>query len=119
MRTHASAPAPPGARIAIVRLPCLSNATDFRLLTWADWIAAPVAADFDFIVVPGTKSTIADLQWLRASGLAEWIIAQHRRGATVVGVCGGYQMLGRSIHDPTRRSSQTFASPPGWRSFPS
>ena len=59
-----------------------------------------VAADYDFIVLPGTKSTLADLQWLRASGLAEWIVAQHRRGATVIGVCGGFQMLGRSVHDP-------------------
>ncbi len=98
--TQASAPAPPGARIAIVRLPCLSNATDFRLLTWADWIAAPVASDYEFIILPGTKSTIADLQWLRASGLADWIAAQQRRGATVVGVCGGFQMLGRAVYDP-------------------
>jgi adenosylcobyric acid synthase len=111
VRTHASAPVPPGARIAIVRLPCLSNATDFRLLTWADWIAAPVAADFDFIILPGTKSTIGDLQWLQASGLAEWILAQHRRGATVVGVCGGYQMLGRAVHDPLAIESDVrFAS---------
>ena len=103
VRTSPSTPAPPGARIAIVRLPCLSNATDFRLLTWADWITAPVAADYDFVILPGTKSTIADLRWLRASGLAEWILAQHRRGATVIGVCGGFQMLGRTIHDPFGR----------------
>ena len=98
--TAPSATPPRGARLAIVRLPSLSNATDFRLLNWAEWITSPPAVDYDFIVLPGTKSTIADLLWLRASGLAEWLLAQHRRGATVIGVCGGFQMLGRTIHDP-------------------
>jgi adenosylcobyric acid synthase len=92
--------APRGARTAIVRLPCLSNATDFRLLTWADWITSPPGADYDFVILPGTKSTLADLVWLRTSGLADWIVAQHRRGSTVIGICGGFQMLGRSLHDP-------------------
>jgi adenosylcobyric acid synthase len=96
----ATTPAPPGARTAIVRLPHLSNATDFRLLTWADWITAPPPSTYDFIILPGTKSTVADLQWLRATGLADWIAGQHRGGATVIGVCGGFQMLGRTIHDP-------------------
>ncbi len=100
IRTRPIDPAPPGARLAIVRLPCLSNATDFARLTWADWIGAPPAGDYDFIILPGTKNTIADLAWLRASGLADWILAQHRRGATVIGICGGFQMLGRSISDP-------------------
>lgn len=100
VQTTPREPAPANARTAIVRLPCLSNATDFRLLTWADWITAPPAVDYDFIVLPGTKSTIADLLWLRGSGLAAWILDQHRRGATIIGVCGGYQMLGRTIHDP-------------------
>jgi adenosylcobyric acid synthase len=98
--TAPAIPAPPGARLAIVRFPRLSNATDFRLLTWADWIVSPPAARYDFIVLPGSKNTIADLAWLRETGLAEWILAQHRGGATVVGICGGYQMLGRAIHDP-------------------
>jgi adenosylcobyric acid synthase len=97
--TPSTAP-PPGARMAIVRFPCLSNATDFRLLTWADWITSPPDADYNFIVLPGTKSTVTDLLWLRTSRLADWIVAQHRNGATIVGVCGGFQMLGRTIHDP-------------------
>jgi adenosylcobyric acid synthase len=100
VRTTPGAPAPPGARMAIVRFPCLSNATDFRLLTWADWITSPPETDYNFVVLPGTKSTVMDLLWLRASGLADWIVAQHRSGATIVGVCGGFQMLGRTIHDP-------------------
>jgi len=100
LRTDARLPAPPGARIAVVRFPSLSNATDFRLLTWADWLHSPPQADYDFVVLPGTKSTIADLQWLKASGLSDWILAQHRRGATVLGICGGFQMMGRRIDDP-------------------
>ena len=92
---------PRGARIAIVRLPHLSNATDFRQLTWADWLTSPPAGENDFVILPGTKSTIADLEWLRQVGLAEWIVARHARGATIVGICGGYQMLGRDVADPT------------------
>ncbi|MEQ1574705.1 MAG: cobyric acid synthase [Vicinamibacterales bacterium] len=110
VRTAPRDPAPPGARIAIVRLPCLSNATDFSLLKWADWITVPPDADYDFVVLPGTKSTMLDLRWLRDSGLADWIVGQHRRGRTVVGVCGGFQMLGRTIHDPSgAESNQRFA----------
>ena len=92
---------PAGARIAIVRLPHLSNATDFRLLTWADWVSAPTSDRFDFIILPGSKNTIADVEWLRAQGLADWVTARHRAGATIIGICGGYQMLGDCIEDPT------------------
>ena len=100
VQTTPRAPAPPNARTAIVRFPSLSNATDFRLLAWADWVTAPPDTRYDFIVLPGTKSTIADLSWLRESRLADWIVGQHRGGATIVGICGGYQMLGRAIRDP-------------------
>ena len=103
--TRPSRPAPPGARIAIVRLPCISNTTDVRLLDWAEWITTPPAGDFDFVILPGSKSTIADLRWLRAAGLARWVVEQHRRGATVIGICGGFQMLGRTIQDPSRTES--------------
>ena len=91
---------PAGQRCAILRFPRISNTTDFRLLKCASWITAPAGQHFDFIFLPGTKNTVADLEWLRAQGLAEWILAEHRRGATVIGVCGGFQMLGESIGDP-------------------
>jgi adenosylcobyric acid synthase len=97
---RARTPAPAGASMAIVQLPRLSNGTDFRRLTWADWIAAPPARDYDFVILPGTKDTIGDLAWLRGRGLDRWILDQHRRGATVMGICGGFQMLGEAIHDP-------------------
>jgi adenosylcobyric acid synthase len=95
-----TAAVPARGRTAIVRLPALSNGTDFRLLKWAEWVDGPPIGDFDVIVLPGTKGTLAALAWLRRTGLAEWILRQHARGATVVGICGGFQMLGQSIHDP-------------------
>ena len=88
----------PGASIAIVRLPRISNFTDFRLLR-AEWISRPIERDFAWIILPGTKNTIGDLAWLRQNGLDTWIRRQHERGAKVLGVCGGYQMLGRTIED--------------------
>ena len=89
-----------GQRYAIVRFPRISNTTDFRLLKGASWITAPADERFDFIFLPGTKNTVVDLEWLRERGLDEWIRGEHRRGATVIGVCGGYQMLGERICDP-------------------
>jgi adenosylcobyric acid synthase len=92
--------APRGARIAIVRFPRVSNATDFRLLTWADWIDGPTADHYDFIILPGSKQTLVDLAWLRARRLDAWILEQHRHGSTVIGICGGLQMLGDELADP-------------------
>jgi adenosylcobyric acid synthase len=86
--------------VAIVRLPHLSNVTDFRLLPDACWISKPIPGVFDCIILPGTKNTIEDLLWLRRTGLSEWVLNQHANGAHVIGICGGYQMLGRSIEDP-------------------
>jgi adenosylcobyric acid synthase len=100
LETAPRALAPSGARIAIVRLPCMSNATDFRLLPWADWIQAAPPGDYDFVVLPGTKNSIGDLRWLHSTGLSAWMLGQRRRGATIIGVCGGYQMMGRRIDDP-------------------
>jgi adenosylcobyric acid synthase len=102
--------APHGSRIAIVRFPLLSNATDFSLLTWAEWIAAPSPERFDFIILPGSKNTLSDLAWLRQAGLADWLVDQHRTGTTIVGICGGYQMLGRTITDPAGVESASGAA---------
>ncbi|MFT9258154.1 MAG: cobyric acid synthase [Acetobacter sp.] len=60
----------------------------------------PIPGDTDLVILPGTKSTIADLAWVRAQGWDIDIQAHVRRGGHVLGICGGYQMLGRSIHDP-------------------
>jgi adenosylcobyric acid synthase len=87
-------------RIAIIRFPHISNFSDFRLLPDARWISRPVPGAFDYVFLPGTKNTIGDLHWLRSMELDRWILAQKARGAHVVGVCGGYQMMGDSIADP-------------------
>jgi adenosylcobyric acid synthase len=90
-----------GPRIAIVRLPHISNFTDFRLLTpFVSWITRPVGDSFDCVILPGTKNTVGDLAWLRRTGLAEWTLARHAAGTRVIGICGGYQMMGESVADP-------------------
>jgi adenosylcobyric acid synthase len=86
--------------VAIIRFPRISNSTDFRLFNGAAWVERPLNRQFEFVVLPGTKSTLADLAWLRETGLASWIQNQHKAGATVIGICGGYQMLGEFILDP-------------------
>jgi adenosylcobyric acid synthase len=98
--------------IAILALPRIANFDDFdsvraepgvhiRHVDSVETLGKP-----HIIIIPGTKSTIADLQWLRQTGLAEAVIAFAREGGEVVGICGGYQMLGQSIHDPYRVESQ-------------
>ena len=94
-------------RVAIIRLPHISNFTDFRLLPDARYIYQPLHERFDVIFLPGTKNTMEDMHWLRSSGLADWLMRQHREGTTVVGVCGGFQMLGDEIIDPDRVESST------------
>jgi adenosylcobyric acid synthase len=87
-------------KIAILHFPRISNTTDFRLLPHADWLERPNSQRYDFVLLPGTKSTLADLAWMRSAGLDSWLLAQHAAGARVLGICGGYQMLGESIDDP-------------------
>ena len=87
-------------RTALVRFPHISNFSDFRLIPEVRWISEPVSGDFEFIILPGTKNTIGDLLWLRSRGLERWLLEQHGRGTHIVGICGGYQMLGESVEDP-------------------
>ena len=60
----------------------------------------PIPGDADLVILPGTKSTRGDLAFLRAQGWDIDLQAHHRRGGRILGICGGYQMLGKSIHDP-------------------
>ncbi len=106
------APSDPDAAIAILRFPRISNFTDFRLLR-ATWISRPVERDFAWVILPGTKNTIGDLAWLRQTGLDEWILRRHRHGTKVLGVCGGFQMLGESIEDPGGMESGAASSAEG------
>ena len=94
-------------KIAVVRLPRLSNFTDFSALSRVPGVGVSYAdkpaqlADADLIILPGTKATLADLRWLRESGMEAQILKQHAAGTPVFGVCGGYQIMGRSVSDPT------------------
>ena len=96
------------SNVAIVRFPHISNHTDFRLLKSAHWIHRPLDCEFDVIILPGTKSTMSDLRWLRAQGLERWLLDRHARGTKIVGVCGGYQMLGTTIEDPDAVESDVY-----------
>ncbi|HET9131040.1 MAG TPA: cobyric acid synthase, partial [Terriglobia bacterium] len=89
------------------RLPHISNFTDFRLLPDERYISQPTLDRFDVIFLPGTKNTIDDMNWLRSSGLADWLLEQYREGATIVGICGGFQMMGDEIVDPEHVESHT------------
>ncbi len=92
--------------IAVIRLPRLSNFTDFNEIArhpamgirYVD--AALELGRPDLVILPGTKSTLGDLSWLRQSGLATCIQALAAHGTPVLGICGGYQMLGERIADP-------------------
>ncbi|MCP4327844.1 MAG: cobyric acid synthase [Alphaproteobacteria bacterium] len=101
----------PGAsgatRIAVPRLGRIANFDDFDPLSLEPEVAVdmvapgrPLPGDADMIVLPGSKSTIGDLADFRAQGWDIDLAAYVRRGGRVLGICGGYQMLGRTIHDP-------------------
>lgn len=84
------------SRIHVVRLPHMSNFTDFEPIP-VRYIDAPPATPPDLLILPGSKSTIADLHFLRFKGFDRWI---RQSGVRVLGICGGFQMMGRRILDP-------------------
>jgi adenosylcobyric acid synthase len=93
-------------RVAVVRLPRISNFTDVDALGLEpdlDVVFAASPRDLagaDLVVLPGTRATLADLAWLRHRGLDEAIVKHAGNGGSVLGICGGAQMLGRTISDP-------------------
>ncbi|WP_250009443.1 cobyric acid synthase [Actinoplanes sp. M2I2] len=92
-------------RVAVVRLPRLSNATDAEALAAEPGVQVRLTvepaeiADADLVVLPGSKATVSDLAWLRETGLADAVLAHAAAGRPVLGICGGFQMLARSIDD--------------------
>ncbi len=92
--------------IAVVRLPHLSNFTDFAALeatpgVGVRYVSSPRALGSpDLVILPGTKSTIADLKCLRQNGMEAAILKLAANGTPIVGICGGYQMLGERVIDP-------------------
>ena len=92
--------------IAVVRLPRLSNFTDFNPLERMEEVSLRYVGSVkelgrpDLVILPGTKNTMDDLRWLRQSGLEAAILKHASAGGAVAGICGGYQMLGQNVSDP-------------------
>ncbi len=93
-------------RVAVVRLPRISNFTDVDALCLEPDLDVSFVDDArsvrsaDVVVIPGTRATIADLEWLRERGLGDAVREHAVRGGVVLGICGGFQMLGREVADP-------------------
>jgi len=102
----------PTIDIVILKLPRIANFDDFDPLRNEAGVCVRYVASVaefgnpDAVIISGTKSTIADLEWLRQNGLADAIIQFAKQGGAIVGICGGYQMLGQWIADPHRVESK-------------
>ena len=92
--------------IAVIRLPRLSNFTDFNPLERMEEVTLRYVGSVkelgnpDLVILPGTKNTMDDLRWLRQGGLEGAVLKHAANGGAVVGICGGYQMLGDTVSDP-------------------
>lgn len=101
----AAVPAGPAVRVAAIRFPRLSNVTDLDALACEPGVEVTMTTDpvtvrsSDLVVLPGSRATVSDLAWLRATGLADAVLAAAARGVPVLGICGGYQMLAETIDD--------------------
>ncbi|HWN27731.1 MAG TPA: cobyric acid synthase, partial [Actinomycetospora sp.] len=100
-------------RVAVARLPRLSNFTDLDALATEPGVLVRYAtrpeelADADLVVLPGTRSTVADLAWLRDTGLAAAVARHAAAGGPVLGICGGHQMLARTVTDDVESRAGT------------
>ena len=94
-----------GIDIAVIRLPRISNFTDFTALATEPGVSVRYVSSVrelgepDVLILPGTKSTIRDLDWLRSTGLEAKILQKQARGTLILGICGGFQMLGTEVVD--------------------
>ena len=99
--------------VAVLRLGHISNFTDFDPLAQEPgvrvrYVKGPAQLGRpDLVIIPGSKNTISDLLDLRRSGLEEAVISYHASGGRVAGICGGYQMLGKTVADPEGVESET------------
>ncbi|MFE6858817.1 cobyric acid synthase [Nocardia sp. NPDC057668] len=99
--------------VAAVRLPRISNSTDVEALACEPgvavrWVTDPSRlAGADLVILPGSKATVSDLDWLRRTGIADALLARAAAGGPILGVCGGYQMLGRTIIDTVESGAGT------------
>ena len=100
------------ADVAVIHYPYLSNFTDFRVLERSGASVRYVsraadAGDPDLLILPGTKNTLHALSWLKESGLADFVLRHAAAGKPLVGICGGYQILGTRLSDPEGTESGT------------
>ena len=92
--------------IAVIKFPRMSNFTDFNVFELIDGVSLRYVkcteelGNPDMIILPGTKNTIDDLKWMRQNGLETAVLHKANNGTVIFGICGGYQMLGRSLSDP-------------------
>jgi adenosylcobyric acid synthase len=102
-------------RVAVVRLPRISNFTDADPLAAEPSVIVSYAStpaevtDADLVIVPGSRSTVADLGWLRGTGIADAITARARAGRPLLGICAGYQMMAGQIDDAVESRAGTVA----------
>lgn len=95
-----------GLDVAVIRLPHISNFTDFSVFERLEGISLryvnrrEMLGNPDLIILPGTKNTMDDLSWLRQCGLEGAILRCHEKQTPVIGICGGFQMLGEILEDP-------------------
>ena len=95
-----------GVDIAVVRLPHISNFTDFNPLESIQGVSLRYVknpselGNPDMIILPGTKNTMEDLLWMRENGLEALILKEAAKGKLIFGICGGYQMMGETLSDP-------------------
>lgn len=93
-------------QIEIIRTPHMSNFTDFDIFETQEDVSIRYVCEGeslgnpDIVIIPGSKSTIYDLNYIRESGLEDQIKELHKRGKLIFGICGGYQMLGKKLKDP-------------------
>ncbi len=101
-----SSPWPAKLQIGVIRLPHISNYTDFDPLEQEPGVNVRyldhhnALDNLDVLILPGTKNTIADLLYLQGTGLAEKIRDYAEHGGRVIGICGGFQILGQAVRDP-------------------
>lgn len=108
--------APAAVDVAVIRLPHISNFTDFSPLEQQPglgvrYVAHPrTLGEPDLVILPGTKNTLGDLAWLRQCGMEAALLKLAGRGTPILGVCGGYQMLGHTVSDPAGAEGEAGAN---------
>ncbi len=99
-------------KIAVIRLPFISNYTDYSIFENIEDVEfiytreAKAIEEADLVIIPGTKNTLSDLKWMKEKGLDSVVRAAALKGTPVVGICGGFQILGRSLKEKDSRDCE-------------